>query len=327
MSEWMSRPARRTVLQALAGTALSAPAFAQAYPARPVTLVAPMAAGGSTDYAARLLAQRLTEAFGVPMVVENRPGATGSIGANYVARANPDGYTLLLGNSSVVVVNPLTSQVTYDMARDFRPVGMLATVETILVASRKSGIRSLPDLIARAKASPGRLSYGSNGQGSAFHLAGEFLSLTAEIELLHVPYRGASEAEAALLSGDIDAAITNTVSVIPHIREGLVTPLAIISTAEPSLPGVPRGSSVLPGYVVDTWVGLYAPRATQDGPVQRLNEALNTFLRAPANAEAMRARGLEPAPGTVEEAIRFQDAERAKWARVVDFVRAGGRLN
>ena len=318
---------RRTVLQALGAAALPLPALAQAYPSRPVTLVAPMAAGGSTDYAARLLAQRLTEAFGVPMVVENRPGATGSIGASYVARSSPDGYTLLLGNSSVVVVNPLTTNVSYDIARDFRPVGMLATVETILVASRKSGIRSLPDLIAHAKATPGRLTYGSNGQGSAFHLAGEFLSLSARIELLHVPYRGASEAEAALLSGDIDIAVTNTVSVAPHIREGLVAPLAIVSTAPPSLPDVPRATTVLPDYVVDTWVGLYAPRATQDEPVRRLNEALNAFLRAPANAEAMKARGLEPAPGTIEDAVRFQDSERAKWSRVVEFVRAGGRLN
>ena len=325
--------ARRRLLKSLAaGAAVSwgASVLAQdasGFPSQPITIVVPMAAGGSTDYAARLFARKLSEAFRNPALVDNKPGASGAIGASFVARAPADGHTLLLAPSTVAVVNPLVSKVSYDINKDFRPVGMLAKAETVLVASRRSGIQSIADVIREAKAQPGKLTYGSNGQGSALHLAAEFLAQLAEIDMLHVPYKGASLAETALLAGEVDLLVTNTVSVIQHVKAGTVVPLAILSSApSQQLPQVPQGSQVLPGYVADTWVAVYAPRATNDATVAKLNTALNNFLSHRENAAEMISRGLEPAPGTTQEATRFQQAEEAKWSKVVASMRASNRL-
>jgi tripartite-type tricarboxylate transporter receptor subunit TctC len=297
------------------------------FPERAITIVAPMAAGGSTDVVARLLAKSLTDALRQPALVENKPGATGAIGTMFVARAAPDGHTLLLAPGSVAVVNPLVAKVGYDFARDFRPVGLLAMVETVLVASRRSGLTSVAEVVERAKAHPGKLTFGSNGEGGSFHLAGELLALAADVELLHVPYKGAAPAETALVTGEIDLLVTNTVSVMHHIRSGAIVPLAVISSS-PSreLPAVPRGEAVLRGFTVDTWLGLYAPSATATATVAKLNEALNAFLRNRDVANDMLSRGLEPAPGSTDDALRFQQSETVKWSRVVDTLRAKKRL-
>ena len=323
---------RRTLAAALAWGCLGAPRALRAqpsgaYPDRPITIVAPMAAGGSTDVVARLFAKSLTEAMRQPALVENKPGATGSIGTMHVARSAPDGHTLLLAPGSVAVVNPLVSKVAYDFARDFRPIGLLAMVETVLVASRRSGLKSVADVVARAKAEPGKLSFGSNGEGGSFHLAGELFALTAGIELLHVPYKGAAPAETALVTGEIDLLVTNTVSVMQHLKAGSIVPLAVISSGRSrELPAVPKGTDLLPGFTVDTWVGLYAPAATATATVNRLNETLNAFLRHKETADDMLSRGLEPAPGSIDDALRFQQAETARWSRVVDTLRARKRL-
>ena len=163
-------------------------------------------------------------------MVDIKLGASGAIGATFVARAPADGHTLLVAPSKVAVVNPLVSKVAYDINKDFRPVGMLAKVENVLVASKRSGIQSISDVIRIAKAQPGKLTYGSNGEGSALHLGGAFLAQLAGIDMLHVPYKGASLAEAALLAGEIDLLVTNTVSVIQHIKAGTIVPVAILSS-------------------------------------------------------------------------------------------------
>jgi len=317
-------------LAATAGAALTGLAFARSgarFPTGRITLVTPMAAGGSTDYAARLLARDLTQALGVPAVVDNKAGASGAIGAVFVARAEADGHTLLVAPSTVAVVNPLISDVSYDMNNDFRPIGLLAKVENVLVASKRSGIQSIEDVIRLAKAQPGKLTFGSNGEGSALHLAGEFLAQLAGVDLLHVPYRGASPAELALIAGEIDLLVTNTVSVAPHIKAGSIVPVAVLSSApSQQFPDLPTGSQTLPGFVVDTWVAIYAPKDTSDAVVTKLNGMLNEFLTNPEYAKDMISRGFEPAPGTPQEALQFQQAEAIKWTKVVSSVKAAKRL-
>ena len=299
-----------------------------AFPSKQISVVVPMSPGGATDVVARIFAQKTTQALGQPTVVLNKPGATGAIGATYVARAAPDGYTLLVGPGTVMIVNPLVTKSPYDVARDFRPVGLLARAETIFVTNNKTGFKTLGDVIQYAKKNPGKLAYGSAGQGSSFHLAIEHLQSATGIELLQVPYKGAAPAETALISGEIGLMITNTVSALPHIRSGRLVPLAIASSDQSrELPNVPRASDTVPGYVIDTWVGLYAPIATSDAVIARLSAATNAFLRAPENAEAMRALGLEPAPGSPEDALRYQNQEMAMWARIVAAAKAKGRLD
>ncbi|MDP1837508.1 MAG: tripartite tricarboxylate transporter substrate binding protein [Reyranella sp.] len=328
-----SRFSRRRFARSAVGVAalaLLAPAVhaQEAFPTKPLSVVVPMAPGGSTDYLARTVAQQLSETLGKPVVVDNKAGATGAIGTSFVAKAAPDGHTLLVAPSSVVVVNPLISKVPYDVARDFKPVGLLAKVEVIVVAAKDKGFKTLADMIAYAKKNPGKLTYGSNGQGSAFHLAGEMLALQAGIELLHVPYKGASLAEAALLSNEIDIMVTNTISAMPYIKSGKIVPLAIASSSGKSreLPDVPLATETLPGYTADTWLALYAPAGTSDAVVDKLNAAVNAYLRDPQQAAALRSRGMEPSPGTAQDLQRYQAQELAMWTKVANALKAAGRL-
>lgn len=306
----------------------AAPDAQETFPTKPLSVVVPMAPGGSTDYLARTVAQYLSEALGKPVVVDNKAGATGAIGTSFVAKAPADGHTLLVAPSSVVVVNPLVSKVSYDIVRDLRPIGLLAKVEVVVVAAKETGFKSLVDMIDYAKKHPGKLTYGSNGQGSAFHLAGEMLGLMAGVEMLHVPYKGASLAEAALLSNEINIMVTNTISAMPYIKSGKVVPLAIASSSGKSreLPEVPLAAETLPGYTADTWLALYAPAATGDAVVERLNSAVNAYLRDPQHVAALRSRGMEPAPGTPGELQDYQARELAMWTKVATALKAAGRL-
>ncbi len=293
-----------------------------------MTGVVPMAAGGSTDFAARALAQELGQAVGQAVVVENRAGATGAIGTQAVVKAAPDGNTLLVAPSSVVVFNPLVSSVPYDPVKDLTPIGLISKVETIIVASRDSGLTSLRGLIDYAKAHPRKLNYGSNGMGSAFHLAGELFLNMAGIEATHVPYKGASLAEVALLSNEINWMVTNTVSAMPHIKSGRMVPLAIVSTLGKSreLPDVPDANDTVPGYYADTWVGLYGPAGVPKDVAARLNGMLNQYLNDEKQAAELRRRGLEPTPGSQEDLQAFQRSELAKWSKVVAALKTAGRL-
>lgn len=317
-----------TALSLSTGTLPIQAQAATPFPSRPITVVVPMAPGGSTDYIARSVAQELTKALGQSAIVDNKAGATGAIGAQFVARAAADGHTLLLAPSSVVVMNPLVSKVSYDPTKDLKPVGRICVVESIIVARRGAGFTSLRDMIQYAKANPGKLTYGSNGAGSAFHLAGELLQQMGDFKMLHVPYKGASQAEAGLLSNEIDVLVTNTVSAMPHIRSGRITPLAVAGSLGRSreLPDLPQAQDTVPGYIADTWAALYAPAGTPDGVVNQLSAALNTYLRDPQNVKAMRDRGMEPTPGSPAELVRYQAEELAKWSKVTTALRAAGRL-
>ena len=332
-SNFPSRLLRRQFVAGACGLAtvalLASAADAQeTFPTRPLSVVVPMAPGGSTDYLARTVAQHLSETLGKPVVVDNKAGATGAIGTSFVAKAPADGHTLLVAPSSVVVVNPLVSKVPYDIVRDLKPIGLLAKVEVVVVAARETGFKSLADMIDYAKKHPGKLTYGSNGQGSAFHLAGEMLGLMAGVEMLHVPYKGASLAEAALLSNEINVMVTNTISAMPYIKSGKVVPLAIASSSGKSreLPQVPLAAETLPGYTADTWLALYAPASTADAVVDRLNSAVNAYLHDPQHVAALRSRGMEPAPGTPGDLQRYQAQELAMLTKVATALRAAGRL-
>lgn len=299
-----------------------------AYPSKPITLVVPSEAGGAVDITARGLAQQLSMSLGKQVIVDNRPGASGAIGATYVARSAPDGYTLLVGPGTVMVVNPMVSKTRYDVARDFRAVGLLVSAELVFVTSQATGFKTLGDVIQYAKKNPGKLTYASNGQGSSFHLATELLQDMAGIDMLHVPYKGGASTETALLSGDIGFMLANTAYALPHIRSGRMVALAVASPeGSKQLPEVPAASKTVPGYEANTWVGLYAPAGTSDDVIAKLNTAVNAYLRDLKNASDMRAKGLEPLPGSPADAVRFQSQEQAKWGRVVALVRAKGRLN
>lgn len=299
-----------------------------AYPSKPITLVVPSEAGAATDITARGLAQYLSTTLGKQVIVDNRPGASGAIGATYVARSAPDGYTLLVGPGTVMVVNPMVSKTQYDATRDFRPVGLLVGAELVFVTSPVTGFKTLGDVIQYAKKNPGKLNYASTGAGSSFHLATELLQDAAGVEMLHVPYKGGSSTEMALISGDIGFMLANTAYALPHIRSGRMVPLAIASPGKSSeLPNVPSASETVPGYEANTWNGLYAPAGTSDEIIAKLNAATNAYLRDPKEAASMRAKGLEPLPGSPADALRFQSQEQAKWGRVVSLVRSKGRLN
>ncbi len=334
MNAWNARVfSRRSViaLAAAGGVCASVGVRAQGqqpFPTRAMNIVVPMAPGGSTDYIARTVGLELSKALGQPAVIDNKAGATGAIGTQYVARSTPDGHTLLVAPSSVVVMNPLVSKVPYDPVKDLKPVGRMCLVEVIVVASKKSGFTSLGDVVNYAKKNPGKLTFGSNGVGSAFHLAGEFMQQLGDFKMLHVPYKGASLAETALLSNEIDILVTNTVSAMPHIKSGKITPLAVAWSLGRSraLPNLPLAQSTIPGYVVDTWLGLYGPAGTEDGVVNKINGVLNAYLRDPSHAEAMRDRGMEPTPGTPEDLVKYQTEEFAKWTKVTAALRAAGRL-
>jgi len=314
----------------LAATALAMPvrnAMAEAYPSRPLTIVVPTSPGASADIMSRAFSQYLTKAMGQAVVVENKTGATGAIGAQFVARAAADGYTMLVGPSSTMVVNPLVQAVPYSTLNDFRMVGLMAKAEAVIVGSRAKGFRHLGDVIDYARANPGKVTYGSSGTGGVLHMAMEYLQLLTKTDMLHVPYKGAALAEVALLSNEIDVLLTNTSSVEPHIRAGRLVPLAITSTLPWSgLRDVPKASDFVPGYSVDTWLGLYVPAAAGADRVALLNSALNGFLADPASIERMRRQGLAGTPGTPEAALQYQGAELKRWKPVVEAARSAGRI-
>lgn len=313
------------VAMALSTRSYGAPA--DGFPSKPISLVVPASPGGTTDIVARAFAQQVHKSLRQPGVVENKTGATGAIGAQYVARAAADGHTLLIGPSSVMAVNPLVQNVPYSTSNDFSIVGLLAKAETVIVANPAKGFRNLHDVIRYAKQHPGKLTFGSIGTGGISHVAMEYLQISAGIQMLHVPYKGLVQSETALLSNEIDILLTNTSAIEPHIRAGKVVPLAITSKLPWSgLRGVPHASEAVPGYVVETWFGVYVPSGTADARIGVLNATLNEFLRDPASIEMMRKHGLAGAPGTPAEALQFQSSEIERWKPVIATTKAAGRL-
>ena len=313
---------RRTLLvhTAAAAMALAAPlAMAQNAPIR---LIVPYPPGGPLDVTARVLAERVRDTLGT-VIIENKAGAGGNIGADAVAKAAPDGLTIGLAATATHAVNPwLYQRMPYDAGKDFAAITQMVRVPNVLVMNAARAeqlkIRSVADLIAYAKAHPGKLNYGSGGNGSAGHLAGEMFKQKAGIFALHIPYRGANPAQLALLAGEVDFNIDNLAAAAPNIKAGKLKALAVTSTAaSPMLPGVPPLADTFKGFTIDTWWGLVAPARTPPATIARLNKAFTEALKAPETQTRFATIMAEPVPTTPEQFEAFMASERAKYQQVV----------
>ena len=318
----MIRPMIRLICCVLACAAL--PALAQPTPARPVRLVVTFAAGGGADLVARALAPRLSEALGQTMVVENRAGANGAVGAEAVAKALADGHTLLLGAAGTMVVAPhLNPMLLFDTFKDFAPVSLVATSPFAVVVHPAVKAASIRDLVALARAAPGSLSFGTSGTGGSPHLAGELFKSLTGTSLLHVPYKGLAPAITDLLGGQIQVMFADVGLVNAHLKagklRGLATTGATRSTLLPDLPTVAEAG--VPGYAGGTWYGIFAPAGTAAAIVTRLNEETRKALALPEVRAALLALGVEGAGNTPEQFVTFVRDEHAKWGKVI---REGG---
>ena len=318
---------RRRLVPLLIALALPIAAAAQAWPSKPVRIVVPFAAGGTTDILARALAPELQKAFGQTVIVENKPGAGGNNGSAEVARAAGDGYTLLMGTVGTHAINvSLYRKLPYDPVKDFVPITLVAGVPNVLVMNpanaQRYGINSVADLIKFAKANPGKLNMASSGNGTSIHLSGElFKSLTGSY-MLHFPYRGSGPALLDLLGGSMDLMFDNLPSALPQIKAGKLKALAVTSasrsTALPDLPTIEQaGGPALKGYEASSWFGLLAPAGTPIDVVNRLQQETAKALSAPALNERLLAQGAIPSGMTSAEFARHIAAETQKWAGVV----------
>jgi len=303
------------------GTALLAPSavHAQSYPNRPIKIIVPYAAGGAVDIVARTIGQPLAEALKQPVIVDNRPGASANIGMEMVAKATPDGYTLLMASNGIATNMALFPQLAFDGRRDFVPIAKIGYAPLVIVAPASSPAKSLKDLIAMAKAEPGKLTYASAGNGSSGHLAGELLKSTAKVDVLHVPYKGGAPAITDLLGERISFMPINPVEVMAHIRGGRLRALAVASDKRfPLLPDVPTVTEAgLAGYEASVWWGLVAPAKTPPEIVRQLNAETNKALANPAIANKLSELGVVVTPGTPDEFAAFMKSQTELWAGVV----------
>ena len=315
---------RRTLILATlaAAAVLSAPgAWAQAA-GRPIRLIVPYAAGGPIDVTARVLAERVKDSLGT-VIIENKPGGGGNIGADAVAKAAPDGHTVGISAVATHAINPwLFAKMPYDPVKDFAPVTQMVRVPNVLVMNADTAARlkinTLRDLIAYAKANPAKLNYGSGGNGSAGHLAGEMFKQGAGIFAVHIPYNGGNPAQLALLSGQVDFNFDNLATAAPNIRAGKLKALAVTTLKpSPALPGVPPVSDTIKGFSIDTWWGLVAPAGTPKDVVARLNQAFVAALQSPEARTRFASLMAEPVTSSPDEFGRFMQAELAKYQKVV----------
>ena len=304
----------------LALALLPAPAaFAQGYPNKAVKIVVPITAGSATDILARTVGQKLSELWGQPVIIDNRPGAGGTIGAAIVAKSPPDGYTLLV-HSAAHAYNPsIYANLTYDTGKDFVEIVPLAGQPNVLVVSSSSGIRTVAELIAAAKQKPGALNFASAGNGSGTHINGEKFKLAAGIDVLHIPYKGTPEALTDTMAGRTTFFFSPISAALPNVREGKLTALAV-STAKRSsvLPNVPTvAESGLPGFDYNLWVGMFAPAGTPADLVDRINRDVLRVLATPEAKERLAALGADAMPMTPAEFRKFVQEEIAESAKVI----------
>lgn len=296
------------------------PAFGQNYPVRAVRVVVPFAAGGGTDIVARTVAAALGERLGQNFLVDNRPGAAGAIGAELAARSAPDGYTLLMGSSGPMVLNPLLNpKFSYDPLRDFTPVALVTTMPFLTVVHPSLPARSVKELIALARARPGQLNYASPGSGSSTHLAMELFKAMARIEIVHVPYKGVAPAATDLISGQVQVLTGDLSTLLPHVNAGKVRALAITGARRSALlHDMPTFAEAgVPGYEASGWFGLLAPAGTPAAIVQRINGEIVKGLAVPDIRKRLAGLGGEVAGGTPDDFATHLRRETDKWAKVV----------
>ena len=313
---------RHLLLTSLVSSLLLAAPLAQAQQNRPIRLVVPYGAGGPIDVTARILAEQVKDSLGT-VIIENKPGAGGNIGADAVAKAAPDGLTIGIAATATHAVNPwLYSKMPYNAAKDFAPITQMVRVPNVLVmnaeTAQRLNIRSVADLIAYGKANPGKLNYGSGGNGSAGHLAGEMFKAQSGIFAVHIPYNGGNPAQLALLSGQVDFNFDNLATAAPNIRAGKLIPLAVTTAQRsPALPDAPPVADTLKGFAIDTWWGLVAPAGTPKDVLDKLNHAFTDALKAPEAKTRFANLLAEPVPTTPEQFGAFMQQELQKYEKVV----------
>lgn len=295
-------------------------ALAQAYPTKPVTIIVPFAAGGTTDILARIIGQALTAELGQSVVVDNRAGAGGNIGGQAAAKATPDGHTLFMGTVGTHAINAsLYKKMPFDPVKDFAPLTRVANVPNLLVANPAQPYKSVKDLITYAKANPGKVNFGSSGNGSSIHLSGELFKSLAKVDMQHVPYKGSAPAVTDLLGNQIGIMFDNMPSAIQHVRSGKLVPLAVTTAKRsPELPSVPTiAEAGVPGYEATSWFGMFAPAGTPAPVLAKLNAAIVKVLAQPDVKKKINEQGAEVYSETPEQFAAFIQAESVKWGKVV----------
>jgi tripartite-type tricarboxylate transporter receptor subunit TctC len=304
----------------LVAVVVAFPVNAETFPSKTVKLVVPFPAGGPLDATGRTIGQKLTEAWGQSVIVENKPGAGGNIGAEYVAKSAPDGYTVVMGALSTHAVNPsLYPKMPFDAQKDFAPITLVAVTPNVLVVNPSLPVHSVKELIAYAKANPGKLSFGSGSIGSAGHLAGELFKVDAGVDMVHVPYKGAAPAMQGLLAGDTQLMFDNLASAMSQVKGGKLRALAV-TTAERSklVPELPTMAEAgVPGFDISTWYGLLAPAGTPPDVIAKWNADVTKILSAPEMRERLAAQGAEAAPDSPADFAKFIASELVKYAKIV----------
>ncbi len=311
---------RNALLLLCVVAALAAPhADAQVYPSKPVRIIVPFPAGGPTDIVGRTIAQKLTEAWGQPAIIDNRGGLGGGLGTEQASKAPPDGYTLLMGTiGGLAVAMSLVPNRGYDTLKDFAPVTQAVTVTNVLVTHPSLPVKSVKELLALAKARPGQLNYATSGAGTITNLAGELFKLMGKVDITAVHYKGGAPALTALISGEVQMSYENSLIITPHIKSGKVRALAVTGAKRSRLfPELPTISETLPGYDASGWYGLVAPAATPKDIIAKLNTDVVRILRQPDVIERLAGQGAEPVGNTPEEFTAFIRAEIDKWAKLV----------
>jgi tripartite-type tricarboxylate transporter receptor subunit TctC len=304
-----------------------APAAAQGWPAKPIRFIVPFAPGGGNDILGRVVAQKLNDAFAVPVVVDNRGGAGGTIGTDLTAKAPPDGYTMLINNVSLAVNVTLHPKLPYDTLKDLEPVTLVGRQPNILVVHPALPAKSVKELLALARARPQQLTYGSGGIGSSSHLATELLKVTAKIDLVHVPYKGMGPALLDLIAGQTQLIMATMASALPFVRSGRMRALAVTPAKRSEVvPDVPTlAEAGVPGFEYSTWYGLLVPAGTPQPVVTRLHDAMVRILAAPDVRNKFGSQGVEPATSAPQEFKGYLQSEVAKWGRVIKA--SGMRVN
>ena len=297
---------------------LNASSFADEYPSKPIRIIVPFPPGGGADVLMRPLSKKLTELLGQPIILDNKPGANGNIGADYVAKAAPDGYTLLIGNSSLSISTALYSQLSFDPVKDLAPIALLVNTPSLLVANPKFKAKNISELIEYAKQNPGKINYSSAGIGSTPHLGMEVLGLATGTKFTHIPYKGSGPAVAALLANEVDVQITNTSTVLPQVQAGKLTPLGTITLKRtPILASVPSISETIPGFELNTWYGLLGPAGLPKGIIQRLNQAFTNCLNTPEIKQQLISMAYDPDPSSPEAFSALIKKDNIYWANII----------
>lgn len=323
------KSSRLSVLAAIAAglfISVGTPSVNAAYPEKPIRLVVPFASGGTTTILARLMAERIGNDLGLPVVVDNRPGAGGNVGMDHVAKSAPDGYTLLMGPIGLAINPALYKNMPFNPINDLAPIGLYGGVPNLLVVNPSVPAKSVAELIKYAKSNPGKLVYASNGNGTSSHLAAEMLKSVANVDMRHVPYKGGGPAMQDLMGGHVDMLFDQMPAVLPQVQAGKVVPLGVSSSKRSeTAPAIPAISETLPGFDMVVWFGLLAPSGTPSDVIKKVNASMNKALNDSAFKEKLQSMGVTAMPSSPEEFSRFMKSETQRWGEVVK--KSGATIN